>query len=318
MTSLRKACRNCTASKRKCIVQLPKCTRCAQKGLDCKYDLEPVGAPPSQPSLSSNHAWNPVHYDSPGYCLLKNVATRPSNVDPAVCQPGHEGTLELVRLGYQSVPDLIKEGKPAVFVHPKLSLHDTIDHFADLLGTKKGGDYESFMRLIELDFNVIPIKEGLTALQALLIHLATFLLDGRQMNVQDCQNLLTDWAQSLLASAQARSPPDQSPWQTWLLGESLRRTIVMAYGLAMSLSSYKQGYCSYWMFLESLPFDRRPGLWMAGSPQAWIAAAGAKFGEEVGEQLISFHEFAESHSGAKDFRGDGFLALAAFTHSGVE
>ncbi|KAL4923094.1 Zn(II)2Cys6 transcription factor domain-containing protein [Aspergillus undulatus] len=318
MASLRKACRNCTASKRKCVVQLPKCTRCAQRGLECMYDLEPLGLPAAQPKMSSNHEWNPAFYNSPGYCLLKNVETRPSYIDPAVCEPGHEGTLELVRLGYQSVPDLVKSGKPATFVHPKLHLHGDYNHFDDVMETRNGVNYESFRRLIELDLNVIPIKEALTALQALLIYLSTSLLDNMPMNVEKCQDLLVNWAQALLASAQARSPPNQSPWQTWLFGESVRRTIIMSYGLAMSLSSFKQGYCSYWIFLESLPFDRRAGLWMAGSPQAWIAAAGAKSGQEVEEQLISFHEFAENVSGLKDFRGDSFLELVAFAHNGVE
>src|ERR1700744_754460 len=41
-TSLRKACRNCTKRKRKCIVELPKCQRCRQRNLECIYDLEPL------------------------------------------------------------------------------------------------------------------------------------------------------------------------------------------------------------------------------------------------------------------------------------
>lgn len=69
--------------------------------------------------------------------------------------------------------------------------------------------------------------------------------------------------------------------------------------------------------MESLPFDERPGLWMAVTPQAWIAAAFVKFGEEVGEQLKSYHEFAENFYGqTPDFCGDGFLTLAAFAHNG--
>lgn len=69
--------------------------------------------------------------------------------------------------------------------------------------------------------------------------------------------------------------------------------------------------------MESLPFDARPGLWMAQSPQAWIAAAHARFGEQVGERLNSYHEFAEAYRGRQsDFCGDLFLSLAALAHNG--
>ncbi|KAL4780032.1 hypothetical protein BJX76DRAFT_364685 [Aspergillus varians] len=318
MASLRKACRNCTSSKRKCVVQLPKCTRCAQRGLECMYDLEPLSMPIVQPTKPPKLSWNPSVCDTPGYCFMKRVRTMLSNVDPAVCDPGNADNLETFRLGYQPVPGLVKAGKPAIFVHPKLNMHGDYNHFDALWKTGNGVSYESFKRLVELNPTVVPIREGLTALQALLIHLESFASNGR-MKVENFLNLLLEWTQALLASAQSRMPPGQSPWQAWLFGESVRRTIILSYTFAMSLSSLKYGYCAHWLFLESLPFDRRAGLWMAESPQAWIAAAGAKFGEEVGEQLVSFHAFAESLDGSDvDFRGDGFLALLALGHNGVE
>src|SRR3954451_11393023 len=93
----------------------------------------------------------------------------------------------------------------------------------------------------------------------------------------------------------------------------------MAYVLNILVFSYKAGYCSNWLFMESLPFDARPGLWMAESPQAWIAVAHAKCGEEVGEQLKSYHEFAESFYGqTPEFYGDTLLYLAVFAHNGLE
>ncbi|RDW93599.1 Zn(II)2Cys6 transcription factor domain-containing protein [Aspergillus mulundensis] len=313
MASLRKACRNCTASKRKCVIQVPKCTRCAQRGLQCTYDLEPLSAPVAQLRETPQLSWNPSASEAPGYCLIRRVETRPSNIDPAICSPGHESALEVLRLGYQSIPSQLRSGKPALFVHSKLQLHGNRNHLDPLVKSKTGIDYEDFMRLVGLNIEALPIKEALTALQALTVHLATLALDGR--NVQGFLDLLVEWAQALLASAQTQMPPEQSPWQTWLFGESVRRTIVMSYALAMAVNSFTNGYCTYWMFLESLPFDRRAGLWMAESPQAWIANAGVKYGEQVGEQLISFHEFGLSHhKPGDDFRGDAFLSLVAVGH----
>ncbi|KAL5337637.1 hypothetical protein BJX70DRAFT_227733 [Aspergillus crustosus] len=316
MAILRKACRNCTASKRKCVVQLPKCTRCAQRGLECMYDLEPLSTPIAQRE-APNFSWNPSVCDTPGYCLMKSVGERPSSIDPAICGPGHRDALEVLRLGFQPIPDFVRAGKPALFVHPKLQMHGDHNYLTEFM--RCGGDvsYESLRRLIALEVNVVPVKEALTALQTLLIHLATLALGG-QVEMADYITLLSKWTQSLLASAQSKMPRDQSAWQDWLFGESVRRTIIMAYVLAISLSSFQYGYCAYWMFLESLPFDKRAGLWMAESPQAWVAAAGARIGEEVGEQLVSFHHFAETAHEADDFRGDIFLALIVFSHNGRE
>lgn len=98
----------------------------------------------------------------------------------------------------------------------------------------------------------------------------------------------------------------------------VRRTLFMAYVLNLSVFSYKYGYCPNWLFMESLPFDARPGLWMATSPQAWIAAAHARHGEEVGEQLNSYHEFSEAfHAQTPDFGGDVFLTLVVSVHNGL-
>lgn len=92
----------------------------------------------------------------------------------------------------------------------------------------------------------------------------------------------------------------------------------MAYVLNMAVFSYRDGYCSNWLFVESLPFDARPGLWMAESPQAWLAVAHAKFGEEVGDRLNSYHEFAEAFRGeTPDFGGDVLLTLVVVAHNGV-
>ncbi len=187
--------------------------------------------------------------------------------------------------------------------------------------SENGGiDYVRFRQLVQIDVKSLPLEEALTALQALLVYLAKFLFSSDQEEQRDSENnmnILSEWTQILLASAKTRMPRNPSPWQKWLFGESVRRTIIMSYGLSLALFSFKYGYCSNWLFVESLPFDKRPGLWMAESPQAWIAAGRARTGEEIGEELSSFHEFAE-HIDKSDmgFCGDIFLTLLAFGHNG--
>lgn len=92
----------------------------------------------------------------------------------------------------------------------------------------------------------------------------------------------------------------------------------MAYALNLSVFGHKYGRCSNWLFMESLPFDARPGLWMAETPQGWIAAAHARSGEEVGEQLVSYHTFSEAVRGhTTNFCGDAFMTLLVYAHNGI-
>ncbi|KAH6667727.1 hypothetical protein B0J14DRAFT_170821 [Halenospora varia] len=322
MSTLRKACANCTTSKRKCVVQKPKCARCSQKNLECVYDLEPLNAPCTEFEKVLTFGFNLSNYHSLGICIIRNLKLQASDIDPAICVPGRENALEITRLGFDTVPELIRARKPASFVHPKLQLPDIHNHFTALVENEaKGVSCESFKRLIQIDIKTLSLKEVLTALQALLVHLAASIFSPSPIEQEDADkslSILYEWTQTLLACVDAGMPKSQSPWQDWLLGESVRRTVFMAYGFNISVCSYKYGYCSNWLFMESLPFDARPGLWMAESPQAWIAVARARSGEEVRERLKSYHEFAGTfHGQTPDFCGDMFLSLVAFAHNGL-
>lgn len=268
-------------------------------------------------------SFNPSSCDSPGYCVFKTLQMRPGDVDPAVCQPGHEDAFELVRLGFQSVPETLKADKPAVFVHPKLKWRNQgYDHLTKFRTTGNAAVNEQNMtNLLRLNIKTVPREEALTAVQALLVYIATLVFNpniSEQPDSYRYMNTLSEWTQTLFPSTEDEMPRGPSPWQEWLFAESIRRTILMSYALTMSMSSFKYGYCANWLFLESLPFDCRAGLWMAESPQAWIAAAQVRTGEEVGEKLQSFHEYSESLVGVKDnFHGDVFLKLIVNSHNGV-
>ena len=285
------------------------------------YDLEPLASTTVHPEKLPTFTFNPSNCDSPGYCIMKTLKFRTPNINPAICKPGHRDALEAIRFGFHSVPDLIRAGKPAVFIHPKLQLRGNYDHLAAFVENGKDAMiHQNIERLIQIDPKTVPVKEGLTALQTLLVYLATFITSSGQHEQTYTASLLiilSEWTQILLVSAQTRMPHKQSPWQQWLFGESIRRTVIMSYILSFALSGF-YGYCSNWLFMESLPFDGRMGLWMAESPQAWIAAAHARTGEEVGERLNSIHEFAEKLDRSDNFRGDVFLALLAFGHNGGE
>lgn len=321
MGSLRRACRSCTAAKRKCVVQTPSCARCIQKGIKCSYDLEHINAPTGDSDVFPSLTYNPSNCDTPGYCILKPLQFRGETIDPAVCAPGHNDNLVILRAIYFSIPDLLRDEKPAVFIHPKLHLQDSYNHCAVFQESRSNEQmYEDSGRLSRVDFKDMSTYEMLTALQALVLYTSNFLFSSNPLHqecAERCIDDLTAHTQNLLHSARTSNRGKQSPWQQWLFGESVRRTIFASYSLVLVFGSFKYGYCNNWLFIESLPIDKRAGLWMAQSPQAWLAAAGASRGEDVGEQLNSFHEYAESVRGTDpQFCGDILLDMLATTHNG--
>ena len=219
------------------------------------------------------------------------------------------------------VPEAIMSEHPAVFIHPKLQLppsHSQVPPIRDPLNGIV--PQEQLQRLASIDFSHISLEEQLTALQTLLVLTAPLLISEepvKQERAEPWLKIADAWAQDLLHVAVSEVLGNKTPWQQWLLAESVRRTIAMTYVLQCCFNAWKHGYCSNWLFLESLPFDRRPGLWMAKSPQAWIAAAGCSTGKQVGTQLISVHEFGTSMKEVDStLCGDQFLSMVVIAHNG--
>lgn len=249
------------------------------------------------------------------------MQSRGETVDPAVCIPGHNDNLVILHSIYFSIPDFLKAGKPAVFLHPSLQLQGSYNHCGVFRESRHEDEaYEGFKNLAQVDFEGMAPHEKLTALQALVLYTSTFLFSSNPMYGEGAEksiDVLSARTENLLHSARSWSRENQSFWQQWLFGESVRRTIFASFALVMAFSSFKYGYCANWLFIESLPIDRRAGLWMAQSPQAWLSAAGQSKSEDVGEQLNSFHEYAESLKDSDaQFCGDVFLEMLATSHNG--
>jgi hypothetical protein len=175
MPILRKVCQQCTSAKAKCIIETPRCRRCTKRGLPCTYDLLPLTTPCYQPK----HRLVPE--DSIRGCILRTLKSR-AGIDPMICEPGQAKSVDIIRLGYQSIPNLLRVGKPALCIHPKLQVPGaSVNHLSaladidmpDCAGGCPPASYEAFRRLIDLDFEVADLYEQLTALQTLLVYIAT-------------------------------------------------------------------------------------------------------------------------------------------------
>jgi hypothetical protein len=188
------------------------------------YDLEPLNTPPTEFEKVHTFGFNLSNYNALGVCIIRTLQLRASGADPAICAPGHENVLEVIRLGFDAVPGLIRARKPASFAHPKLQLLGIYNHFTALVEKEaKGVSCESFKHLIQIDIKTVSPKEALTALQALLVHLAASVFSSCPVEQEEADkslSILSEWTQTLLACVDAGMPKNQSPWQDWLLGES--------------------------------------------------------------------------------------------------
>lgn len=325
MATLRKSCHGCAKSKRHCTVQLPSCARCVQRGLTCTYDLQPFSGAELDTKCSANLLLKGIGFDTTGYCVLDRAEAYNkhfgSDVDPSYCPPGHEEAQQLIRHCYLNIPDMIASQRPATFVHPKLQMRAGRSYLSLARGPLNSAmTLLHLQTLAEVDVGAVPLEEELTALQVLLIFTAPMLVSEQRAKrdiAEPWLKVAEVWAQHLLTTVSVDMLKDRTPWQQWLFAESIRRTILMAYVLICCFNAWEHGYCSNWLLLESLPFDGRPGLWMAESPQAWIAAAGSETGKHVGVELTSVHEFGGKMKDVDStFCGDTFLSMMAMAHNG--
>lgn len=188
------------------------------------YYLEPLNAPPTEVEKLFAFGFNISKFHSLRACILKTLKLRTPNIDPSICAPGHGSALEVRRLEFDIVPELVRAREPASFVHPKLQLPGICNHVTALVEKEaKGVSCENLKRLIQIVIKTIPPKEALTALQALLVQVAVsiFSLSPEEQEEADKSlSVLFEWTRTLLACVDAGMPKSQSPRQDWLLGES--------------------------------------------------------------------------------------------------
>lgn len=322
-TSLRRACQNCTKAKRRCAVRLPSCERCSKKGLECSYNLEPV--------LENKKPLEGYHGDDQdgglSHCIIHALEALGSQRQyyRAIRMVGGRTSLEYLIRGLARIPDLARRGRPSPFTHPKLRfdnyhtlLAETIDRLTH--PSSQGLDDQKFKDILASDIISIPFDKALSTVQSLMLHLLIHLFSpdpATQAKAESHFGTLSEKAQHLERLARDRVLRGLSPWQAWLQGESTRRTILTSYVLVCAHTSWRHGYCMHRLDFEAFPFDGRPGLWMAESAQAWIAAAGEVHGEMVGPRLVSFHEFGgENPRMSWDPEGDIFLDMMVVAHKG--
>ena len=184
----------------------------------------------------------------------------------------------------------VKEGK-APFIHPRLytttgmprPLQDAYAACA-IYSTKTDQNEFVAFTVIESKANDIlhspeqpdwTTMDLLAAVQALLIYQFIRLLDGdirQRASAEKAEKTLQAWTEQLKATtaeAQAYTTSTAPSWQSWALGESIRRTITMSFFLRGAYSLKKEGFCTFGDDVSANSFTAQRRLWEARSPLEW-------------------------------------------------
>jgi hypothetical protein len=133
--------------------------------------------------------------------------------------------------------------------------------------------------------NGLSVIDELARLQAFILYQMMRMFGGgleQRLVVEQQRDLLTTWALRLLRRSMAelgngghRAPNadgDMDSWHTWIVAESIRRTVMVAYMFYGVYSLATQGFCVELPTLAKLPVSKAPASWhseaayMARSP----------------------------------------------------
>ena len=327
--SLRKACYACAAAKRRCIPELPQCSRCAERELECTYDLEPVTNNESQPSVRPAHnvrtvfqcAWKPlplIIFDSVASAHQAAVeAYTGLRFENLPVMASDETLAIVVECFLKPIPMLTFQHRSTPYVHSMILSAGVCIHPRP---ARLGAEPEALLnakfikraqhKLISMDFQSLSFVEFLAAFHTLVALILTLALRTTPQSHKPAlpaglQDLWPKWRQHLSATLPRELDSGLSAWQAWYTAETARRSLLCIILVDGILEVMEKGYCSYRPLVESLPFDPRTGLWEADSEEEWLAAVACHGGVE--SSLVSWSEFIESGGQAPRKEYDGTL-----------
>lgn len=122
---------------------------------------------------------------------------------------------------------------------------------------------------------------------------------------QKQQQLLMHLSHRLWLEAPTSLPRIMSPRNSWLLAESIRRTIIAAHVLSTTMQLLTTGIVQYSPFLASLPFDSRVAMWDMQDDEPWLA-----YMDVHGAPLVSMREWMDGDETGNVRAGSALQRLA--------
>lgn len=171
----------------------------------------------------------------------------------------------------------------------------------------------------------LNLIDELARLQAIIIYQMMRLFGGgleQHLIVEQQRGLVTTWALQLLRRSQAEIDGDGDHlsdevgsvdcWHSWIVAESIRRTVIIVYMFYGMYSLATHGFCAEIPTLSKLPVSTAPASWH--SEAAYMArnrSGGA-------QQTLTYEEFTQAWAVSRSRRLDLFDKFLVIPCQGFE
>lgn len=319
MSIRRQSCDPCFASRRKCDLTYPICTRCERNNKSCHYKYPPqkpqdsitgIDAISSATKTAGNLKRKFDKFDASTQLIHDYWALtqqRPpssprwigplGNLAPITASKTWNWVFDQIR----RCPQVFAERAETIFIHKSLfsekqlpqPLRTAIGICTGTLSNKV--NHKLLFQVLDSETVALltssltlSLQEELYKLQALTLYQIIRLFYGQmtQRIVAERQEyLVRSYALKLLqlSDTQLRNAP--RTWETWILAESIRRTVYIAFKLYTSYAMSRYGMCSEIQAMNMLPISTNSGFWHSSD--------GYGLQHPVQDGVMTYADFAE-------------------------
>ncbi|KAF1809823.1 hypothetical protein P152DRAFT_367210, partial [Eremomyces bilateralis CBS 781.70] len=132
------------------------------------------------------------------------------------------------------------------------------------------------------------ILQALARMQALVLYQIIRMLYGdleQRISAEQQENSIAASGLQLLRRADWELQGEQPTWKNWILAESIRRTVMVAFMSYAVYSLFKHGICPEFPTLSMLPVSTKANLW--GSPGVGVQ-------HHILDKTMKYHEYTDN------------------------
>ena len=294
MPNRRKSCDACFTGRRKCDLAFPTCKRCQKNKRSCCYaypppttenhtsDVASSAEPVSEGGLDSwsfNAPWEVGLSDSSLmedflYPSVPNLVGDLGQLQPV---SGSTRSWQWVMEQLQVYPRTFAQQAATAFIHKDLA-HVALPQktrvafgICAAYACMNEANQSTLFRTLDAEVSELltpastgTLLEDLSKMQALVLYQIIRLFKGglkQRALAEQQQSILGTWALQLLQRTDAELQGVRPTWETWVLTESIRRTVIVAFIANAVYSIFKNGICPELPTLSVLPISTKQTFW---------------------------------------------------------
>ncbi|KAH7322607.1 hypothetical protein B0I35DRAFT_184913 [Stachybotrys elegans] len=332
MSLRRKSCQACFRGRRKCDLTFPTCQRCARTNKNCEYAYAPTGREPPAHIVrdvlveEDPQSINAVEIGvsspqtnlaiTPGHTLHRDMANdeqMTTDIPFALGSLGLEPNLadymqqcQWIAGHLRTYPTSFAMEGETLFIHKDLyrtSLPKPLRTAFGICGASvvlSDRTKDMVFRTIDAEIGDMARSSGLTLaeklaqLQALILYQLIRLSCGdlrHQVTAQQQEPMMIMLGYRLLEDVKAR-PLDASTWDGWLMEESIRRTVVVAFLLYSKWFARPERLCVLHDAISKLPVSAHAEFWTSKEAitSAMVSFSVTSFGTFTSQWVASPRE----------------------------